>query len=49
LLLCGDASLPRAQTIATLDEVVVTASRAVESRREVTSNVIVIVSWMKIR
>ena len=38
----GGASLPFAQTIATLDEVVVTASRMEESRREITSNVTVI-------
>jgi vitamin B12 transporter len=42
LLLCGGASLLSAQTAATLDEVVVTANRAEESRREVTSNVTVI-------
>ena len=42
LLLCGGASHLSAQTIATLDEVVVTATRAEESRREVTSNITVI-------
>ena len=42
LLLCVGASLSPAQTIATLDEVVVTATRTEESRREVTSNVTVI-------
>jgi vitamin B12 transporter len=42
LLLCGGASQVSAQTVATLDEVVVTATRAEESRREVTSNVTVI-------
>ena len=42
LLLCGGASQLYAQTIATLEEVVVTASRAEESRREVSSNVTVI-------
>jgi vitamin B12 transporter len=42
LLLSGGVSLSAAQTIATLDEVVVTANRAEESRREITSNVTVI-------
>ncbi|MCL2878266.1 MAG: TonB-dependent receptor plug domain-containing protein, partial [Acidobacteria bacterium] len=42
LLLCGGALPLPAQTVATLDEVVVTASRTEESRREITSNVTVI-------
>ena len=42
LMSCGGASLLSAQVIATLDEVVVTANRAEESRREITSNVTVI-------
>ena len=42
LLLSGGASLLSAQTVATLDEVVVTASRTEESRREISSNVTVI-------
>ena len=45
LLLCGGVSLLPAQTgqaVTTLDEIVVTANRAEESRREVASNVTVI-------
>ena len=42
IILAGGATLLPAQVIATLDEVVVTASRAEESRREITSNVTVI-------
>jgi len=42
LLSCCGVFLLSAQTIATLDEVVVTATRAEESRREVTSNITVI-------
>ena len=43
VLLCGGALPLSAQTtIATMDEIVVTASRAEESRREVTSNVTII-------
>ena len=42
LLLFGGASLSPAQTVATLDEIIVTAGRAEESRREITSNVSVI-------
>jgi len=42
LILTGGATLLSAQAIATLDEIVVTASRAEESRREITSNVTVI-------
>ena len=42
LLLCCGVSVLLAQTITTLDEIVVTATRAEESRREVTSNVTVI-------
>ena len=43
LLSCGGALLLPAQTtVATLDEVVITASRNEESRREITSNVTVI-------
>ena len=42
LLLCGGVSLSSAQVVTTLDEIVVTANRAEESRREITSNVTVI-------
>ena len=42
LLLCAGALPLSAQTVTTLDEIVVTASRTEESRREITSNVTVI-------
>ncbi|MDR0311683.1 MAG: TonB-dependent receptor plug domain-containing protein, partial [Acidobacteriota bacterium] len=42
LLLCACVSMLTAQTVATLDEVVITASRAEENRREISSNVTVI-------